>query len=102
MLSTPQLALNQHTALALDGKLLSVVFVNYHVYRAGIPADGATDIGGGFSPASADLLAKEISAPPLPVDLQLIRTTRFSRRVPAGADLPAGGTTGPRPPAGPA
>lgn len=102
MLSTPQLAVNQHTALALDGKLLSVVFVNYHVYRLGIPADEATDIEGGFSPATADLLAKEISAPPLPADLQLIRTTRFSRRVPPGADLPAGGTTGPRQPAGPA
>jgi preprotein translocase subunit SecD len=102
MLSTPQLAVNQHTALALDGKLLSVVFVNYHVYRLGIPADEATDIEGGFSPATADLLAKEISAPPLPADLQLIRTTTFSRRVPPGADLPAGGTTGPRQPAGPA
>jgi hypothetical protein len=102
MLSTPQLALNQHTAVALDGKLLTVVFVDYHVYRLGIPADEATDIEGGFSPGTADLLAKQISAPPLPADLQLIRTTTFSRRVPAGADLPAGGTTGPRQPAGPA
>jgi SecD-like export protein len=102
MLSTPQLAVNQHFAVALDGKLLSVVFVNYHIYRLGIPADEATDIGGGFSPATADLLAREIGAPPLPADLQLIRTTTFSRRLPPGADLPAGGTKGPRQPAGPA
>jgi preprotein translocase subunit SecD len=102
MLSTPQLAVNQHFAVALDGKLLSVVFVNYRVYRLGIPADEATDIGGGFSPAAADLLAKEIAAPPLPADLQLIRARTFSRRLPPGADLPAGGTTGPRQPAGPA
>jgi preprotein translocase subunit SecD len=102
MLSTPQLAVNQHFAVALDGKLLSVVFVNYHVYRLGIPADEATDIGGGFSPTTADLLAKEIGAPPLPADLQLIRATTFSRRLPPGSDLPAGGTTGPRQPAGPA
>jgi hypothetical protein len=101
MLSTPQLAVNQHFAVALDGKLLSVVFVDHHVYRLGIPADDATDIGG-FSPTTADLLAKEIGAPPLPADLQLIRATTFSRRLPAGSDLPAGGTTGPRQPAGPA
>jgi hypothetical protein len=101
MLSTPQLPVNQHIAVALDGKLLSVLLVNYHAYRFGIPADEATDIEGGFSVARADLLAKEISAPPLPADLQLIRTTSFSRRAP-GKDLPAGGTTGPRQPAGPA
>jgi hypothetical protein len=102
MLSTPQLTLNQHFAVALDGKLLSVVFVDHHVYRLGIPADEAIDIAGGFSPATADLLAKEIGAPPLPADLQLIRTRTFSRREPPGADLPASGTTGPRQPAGPA
>jgi hypothetical protein len=102
VLSMPQLAVNQHFAVALDGKLLSVVFVNYHVYRLGIPADQATDIGGGFSPATADLLAKEIGAPPLPADLQLIRETTFSRPVSPGADLPAAGTTGPRRSAGPA
>jgi hypothetical protein len=102
MLSTPQLAVNQHFAVAVDGKLLSVVFVNYHVYRLGIPADEATDIGGGFSTATAGRLAKEIGAPPLPADLQFIRARTFSRRLPPGADLPAGGTTGPRRPAGPA
>jgi hypothetical protein len=102
LLSTPRLAVNQHFAVALDGSLLSVVFVNYHVYRLGIPADEATDIGGGFSPATADLLAKEIGAPPLPADLQFVRATTFSRRLPPGSDLPAGGTTGPRQPAGPA
>ena len=102
LLSTRRLAVNQHLAVALDGKLLSVIFVNYHVYRLGIPADDATDIGGGFSPATADLLAKEIGAPPLPADLQLIRATTFSRRLPPGSDLPASGTTGPRQPAGPA
>lgn len=102
MPSTPQLAVDQHFAVALDGRLLSVVWVNHDVHLLGIPADQAIDIEGGFSPATADLLAKEISAPPLPADLQLIRTTTFSRRVPPGSDLPAGATTGPRQPAGPA
>jgi hypothetical protein len=101
MLSAPQLAVNQHFAVALDGKLLSVVFVDHGVYRLGIPADEAIDIAGGFSPTTADLLAKEIGASPLPADLQLMRARTFSRRLPPGSDLPAGVTTARRPPAGP-
>ena len=102
MLSTPKLAVNQHFAVVLDGKLLSVVYVNYHVYRLGIPAFEATDIGGGFSPATADQLAKEIGAPPLPADLQILRATTITRRVTPGSDRPAGATTARHPSAGPA
>jgi hypothetical protein len=100
MLSTPGRALNQHLAAVLDGKLLSVIFVNYHVYGLGIPANEATDISGGFTPVAAYRFANEISAEPLPADLQLIRATTVSRRVPPGSDLPAGGTTGSRQTAG--
>ena len=102
MLSSPGLAVNQHFAAVLDGKLLSVICVNHHVYSFGIPADEATDIAGGFTPVTADRLAKQIAAEPLPADLQLIRATTVSRRVPPGSDLPGGGTTAPRRPAGPA
>jgi len=102
MLSTPKLAVNQHFAVVLDGKLLSVVYVNYHVYRLGIPGFEATDIGGGFSPATADQLAKEIGAPPLPADLQILRATTITRRVTPGSDRPAGATTARHPSAGPA
>jgi hypothetical protein len=101
-LSTPRLVVNQHLAAVLDGKLLSVIYVNYHVYSLGIPADEATDIAGGFTPLTAYHLANEIAAEPLPADLQLIRAATLSRRVIPGSDLPAGGTTGPRQPAGPA
>ncbi|HET6864532.1 MAG TPA: hypothetical protein VFH80_01370 [Solirubrobacteraceae bacterium] len=102
LLSTPGLAVDQHVAVVLDGKLLSVIAINHRVYPLGIPADEATDIEGGFTPVTADLLAKQIAAEPLPADLQLIRTTTVSRRLPPGVDLPAAGTTGPRQPAGPA
>jgi hypothetical protein len=101
-LSTPQLSLNQHLATVLDGKLVSVIYVDYHVYPHGIPTPDGSDIAGGFSPLSAYRLANLISAPPLPVDLQLLSTTTVTRRVTPGSDLPAGATTAPRQPAGPA
>jgi preprotein translocase subunit SecD len=101
-LSTPQLAVNQHLAAVVDGMLVSVIYVDYHVYPHGVPSEEATDISGGFTPLTAYHLAKQIAAEPLPADLQLIRATMVSRRVIPGEDLPAGGTTGPRPPAGPA
>jgi preprotein translocase subunit SecD len=100
MLSSPQLAVNQHLAAVVDGKLVSVIYVNYHVYPHGIPSLEATDISGGFTPAAAYQLANTIAAPPLPADLQLIRATTFTSR--ATTDRSATGTTGPRQPAGPA
>jgi hypothetical protein len=101
-LSTPQLSVNQHLAAVVDGQLISVIYVNHHVYPHGIPSLEATDIAGGFTPLTAYHLANQIAAEPLPADLQLIRATTFSRRAIPGADLPAGGTTGPHQPAGPA
>lgn len=100
MLSTPGLAVNQHFAVVLDGKLLSVIYVNYHVYRLGIPADEATDIAGGFTPLTAYRLANEIAAEPLPADLQLIRATTYTSSEPTNRS--AAGTTGPRQSSGPA
>jgi SecDF, P1 head subdomain len=91
-LSTPELALNQHIATVVDGKLVSVIYVDYRVYPHGIPPDEATDISGGFTPLGAYHLANQIAAEPLPADLQLIRETTVSRRVPPGSDLPAGAT----------
>lgn len=101
-LSTPGLTVNQHFAAVLDGKILSVIYLDYHVYPHGIPSQAATEIAGGFTPVAAYRMANQIAAEPLPADLQLIRFTTVSRRLPTGSDLPAGGTTGPRQPAGPA
>jgi hypothetical protein len=102
MLSTPTLAVNQHFAVVLDGKLLSVIYVGYHAYALGIPADEATDISGGFTPLSAYRLATQIAAEPLPADLELIASTTVTRRVPPDSGPTGAGTTGPRQPAGPA
>jgi hypothetical protein len=101
-LSKPGLTLDQHLAAVVDGKLVSVVLVNHHAYPLGIPADEATDISGGFDPLTGDRLASQLAAEPLPADLQLIRTTTVAQRVPAGADLPAGGATAPHQASGPA
>jgi hypothetical protein len=100
MLSTPGLAVNQHLAAVVDGRLVSVIYVNYHVYPQGIPSLDATDIAGGFTPLTAYHLANQIAAEPLTADLHLIRATTYSS--PAATDRSAAGTTGPRPPAGPA
>jgi hypothetical protein len=80
LLSGPRLTLNQHLAAVLDGKLLSVVFVDFSRYPDGIPSANGTDINGGFTIAVAERLAAEIAAPPLPADLKLISSTTFTRR----------------------
>lgn len=102
ILSTPRLDVNQHFAAVVDGKLLSVVYVNHDVYPHGIPSLEATDIAGGFTPLTAYRLATKIAAEPLPADLQLIRATTFSQPVPPGSDLPTGATTAQRRSVGPA
>ena len=79
-LSTPQLAFNQHIAVVLDGRLLSVDHVDFHVYPFGIPTAHGVDITGGFSPTTAQQLAAEITAPPQPAALQLIHSATFTRR----------------------
>ncbi len=80
MLSTPRLAVNQHIAAVLDGKLLSVIFVDFNRYPVGIPSADGTEITGGFSPSASQQLASEIAAPPLPADLQLIGSATIARR----------------------
>jgi len=77
--STRDLAFNRHIAVVLDGKLLSVVHVDFRTYPDGIPTAHGVEITGGFSPLTAQQLAAEISAPPLPADLQLIDSTTFTR-----------------------
>ena len=101
-LSTPRLALYQHFAAVLDGKLVSVIFVDHHVYPHGIPTPDATDISGDFGSLSGYQLAKRIAAPPLLADLQLIRATTVTRRSVPGSDRPAGATTARHPTDAPA
>lgn len=79
MLSRPMLTVNQHIAAVLDGKLLSVIYVDFNRYPDGIPSADGTQITG-FSPTTAQQLAAEIAAPPLPADLQLVGSATIARR----------------------
>jgi len=79
-LSGPGLPFNQHIAAVLDGRLLTVLYVDFRAHPNGISAEHGAQITGGFSPTSAQQLAAEIAAPPLPADLQPIASTTFTRR----------------------
>jgi preprotein translocase subunit SecD len=73
------LPLNQHIAAVLDGRLLTVLYVDFHAHPNGISAQHGADITGGFSPIETQQLAAEIAAPLLPADLQPIASTTFTR-----------------------
>jgi preprotein translocase subunit SecD len=78
--SSPSLSLDQHIAAVVDGRLLSVLYVDVRAHPDGIsPVDGA-QITGGFSPTAAQQIATEIEAPPLPAELELVDSTTFTRR----------------------
>jgi hypothetical protein len=79
-LRSPDLSTNQHIAVVLDGTLLTVLYVDFRVHPHGISAVEGAEITGGFSPATAWQLAAEISAPPLPADLELVDSTSVTRR----------------------
>jgi preprotein translocase subunit SecD len=69
----------QHFAIVLDGGLVSVPTVDFRQYPNGIQASGGSEIAGGFTPASARVLASLLAAGPLPVALVLLtRTTAAS------------------------
>ena len=74
------LPLNQHIAAVLDGRLLSVLYIDFHAHPNGISADHGAELTGGFSPTSAQQLAAEIAAPPLRADLARIDSKTFTKR----------------------
>jgi hypothetical protein len=58
-------ALNQHFAVALDGRLLTVPSIDYRTYPEGIPAGNGADITGGFTTKTARDLALMLRDGPL-------------------------------------
>jgi hypothetical protein len=78
-LDSPDL-LDQHIAAVLDGHLLSVPFIDSRAHPDGISAEHGAQITGDFSPSTAQQLAAEIAAPPLPATLQEIDSTTFTKR----------------------
>jgi hypothetical protein len=60
---------NQHFAVALDNKLLTVPFIDFKTYPSGISATNGADIAGGFTVQSAQDLATQLRYGALPVTL---------------------------------
>jgi hypothetical protein len=70
-LSPPGHTLNQHFAIAVDGKLISVPSIDYHLYPDGISGGHGADIAGGFTSTTARDLAALLRFGPLSVKLEL-------------------------------
>jgi SecD/SecF fusion protein len=62
--------LEQHFAVALDNRLLTVPSIDFRIYPQGIPGSGGADIVAGFTPSSARDLAILLRYGPLAVSLQ--------------------------------
>jgi SecD/SecF fusion protein len=71
-------ALNQHFAVALDNRLITVPYIDYKVNPDGIPGDNGADIQGGFTSQSAQDLATVLRLGALPINLKLISESQVS------------------------
>lgn len=67
--SSPGQMLNQHFAIVLDNRLISVPFIDYAQYPDGIRGDNGADISGNFTTQSARDLATLLRYGSLPVYL---------------------------------
>jgi len=70
--------LNQHFAVALDTKLVTVPQIDFKTYPDGISGKDGADITGGFTIQSAQDLATQLRFGALPVSLRLVLATRLS------------------------
>ena len=61
--------LNQHFAIALDGRILTVPYIDFKVYPDGITGANGADIDGGFTAQSARDVATILRYGPLPAVL---------------------------------
>jgi hypothetical protein len=62
--------LNQHFAIALDGQLITVPFIDFKQYPDGINGDRGADIAGNLTSRSARVLAILLRYGPLPADFR--------------------------------
>ncbi|MGH2869201.1 MAG: SecDF P1 head subdomain-containing protein [Solirubrobacteraceae bacterium] len=62
-------ALNQHFAVVLDTRLITVPSIDFKIYPDGITGDGGADITGAFTPQSARDLAAILRSGPLALSL---------------------------------
>jgi SecD/SecF fusion protein len=70
--------LNQHFAVALDNKLVTVPQINFRQYPDGITGGNGADITGGFTSQSAQDLATQLRLGALPINLKLISVSQVS------------------------
>ena len=68
---------NQHFAVALDTQLITVPYIDSHLYPDGITGGGA-DISGNFTISSAQDLATQLRLGALPINLKLISVSQVS------------------------
>jgi len=76
--SPPGQSYNQHFAVALDGKLITVPSIDFNQYPDGIGGSGGADITGGFTITSAQDLAQLLQDGALPIKLRLISSSQVS------------------------
>jgi hypothetical protein len=65
---------DQHFAIALNSRLITVPSIDFREYPDGIRGNESVEITGGFTSASARELAAELRSGALPVKLELIST----------------------------
>ncbi len=70
--------LNQHFAVALDNKLVTVPSIDFKQYPDGIDGSNGADITGGFTIQSAQDLATQLRLGALPINLKLISESQVS------------------------
>ena len=71
-------SLNQHFAVALDNKLITVPQIDFRTYPDGITGGNGADITGGFTIQSAQDLATQLRLGALPIGLKLISESQVS------------------------
>jgi SecD/SecF fusion protein len=76
--STLGQTLDQHFAVALDNKLITVPSIDYKQYPDGISGDNGAEITGGFTTSSAQDLATQLRLGALPIGLKLISESQVS------------------------
>jgi SecD/SecF fusion protein len=76
--SPPGQTFNQHFAVALDGKLITVPDIQFQQYPDGISGSGGADITGGFTITTAQDLAQLLQDGALPINLRLISSSQVS------------------------
>jgi SecD/SecF fusion protein len=69
---------DQHFAVALDTKLITVPSIDFKQYPDGINGDNGADITGGFTTTSAQDLATQLRLGALPIRLKLISESQVS------------------------